>query len=109
MKMNNLGHKGRTWLLVFLMGIFMLTGCKGAEKPILPEKIKPPVEEKEKPESLKTFGEKLQITATTKWKEDDSLHSESILSLVSKEYNSRRQEGRFSRGNGAFLLRQFDF
>ncbi len=87
MKMIKVGHKVKLWLLV-LMGIFILVGCRGGEIPILPGKVNTPVEEKEKPESFKTEGEKLQITATTKWVKDDSLHPESSLSLHSEEYNS---------------------
>ncbi len=87
MKMIKINHKRKPWVLV-LLGMFILSGCKGLDIPNIPGIVNTPVEEKEKPEIFKTKDDKLQITATTKWIKDDTLHPQSSLSLVSKEYNS---------------------
>ena len=85
MKEIKISHK--LWLFL-LVGVLLLVGCQGEENPIIPEKENTPVEEKEKPEVFKTQDETFQITATTRWMKDDTLHPQSSLSLVSKEYQS---------------------
>lgn len=70
------------------MSIFLFTGCQGDENSILPQVNKPPVEKKEELEVFILPDEVLEVTATTKWVKDDTLHPESKLSLVSEEYNS---------------------
>ncbi|NLB19262.1 MAG: hypothetical protein GX829_00115 [Clostridium sp.] len=87
MKSRKINYKVIPWLLM-VMSIFLFTGCQGDENSILPQVNKPPVEKKEELEVFILPDEVLEVTATTKWVKDDTLHPESKLSLVSEEYNS---------------------
>ncbi len=87
MKSKKINYKVIPGLLV-VMSLFLFAGCQGDGDSILPEVLKPPVEKKEKLEVFALPDEVLELTATTKWVKDDTLHPESKLSLVSEEYNS---------------------
>lgn len=73
---------------LLVMSIFLHTACQGEGNSIIPQVDKPPVEKKEELEVFILPDEILEVTATTKWVNDDTLHPESKLSLVSEEYNS---------------------
>lgn len=87
MKKNEITHKMKLGV-VLLIGMLVFVGCQGEGESILPGSEKPKVEEKEKPEVFKSEEDDFEITATTKWEKDDTLHSQASLALVSKEFNS---------------------
>lgn len=87
MKTKKMSHKVKLWLLL-IMSVFLVTACQGEANEILPNEEKPPVEKKEEVQVFTLPDESLELTATSKWEKDDTLHPESKLSLVSAEYNS---------------------